>query len=66
MGENNALVKSHIPGEDINGEIFSMGLELLEPCCILELGFLTFFFFVASNFLCFDLLFDLGKFFLCF
>ena len=41
MGERNPLVKSHIPGDNIHEKI---------------IGFLTFFFFFASNFLCFDLM----------
>ena len=59
MGERNRLVKSHIPGAKFTEKYLSFGAR---TCYVLELGFLSFFFSLASNFLSFDFMIDLDMF----
>ena len=60
MGERNALVKSHIPGDGIHEKYLSFGARTAGTCGVLELGFLSFFSSFASNFLSFGLMIWLG------
>ena len=55
MGERNPLLKSYIPGDEIHKYLsFEGGTS--GACGVLELGFLSFFSSLASNFLSFDLM----------
>ena len=51
MGERNTLVKYHMPNDEIHGKYLIIGVITARTCVVLELGFLSFFSSLSSNFL---------------